>query len=213
MFRKFLSYFYPASRSFKSDFNGEVKITLTARKKLLNTTNTNYSYGSLEKVMRYALHQVDLSLTREILILGMGGGCVLKVLRDEFGYLGNITAVDIDPVIVQLAETEFGICTNKKTTIICEDAGTFVEKDQRQYDVIIIDLFIDNLVPDQFSQAEFWKQVLTLLNKNGKIVFNTLDEPLTDLQPALAEMHKLNMKTDLYRQVEQTNRVLIATHL
>jgi len=93
-------------------------LTLIKGKKVLDTKNTNYSYGSLQRVMRYSLNQIDLQHVKSILILGLGGGSVVKTIREEKQFTGKITAIEIDPVIIQIAESEFGIGSDEKTAII-----------------------------------------------------------------------------------------------
>ncbi len=136
-----------------------LKIIWFNGKKMLDSKNTNYSYGSLEKILKIGVAKFDVLSFKNILVLGLGGGSIIKVLRDECLYKEHITALDIDPIIIKIAEEEFDIKSTKKLKIVCEDAYDFILKNKVEYDFIIIDLFIDNSIPDPFFSVKFWEQI------------------------------------------------------
>lgn len=212
MIRKIISFVIPLSRKIKSAHNGYLELLQINGRTFLNTANTNYSYGSLQRVLQFSLRQVDLSRSKNALILGLGGGCVLKSLRKEFKFLGYITAVDIDPVIIAIAEKEFGVVPDEKTRIVCSDAFDYMLGDPEKFDLIIIDLFIDNQVPDKFLLQDFWRAVINKTNTDGTIIFNTLCVPFTDIQPVKNKLKKRGLEWRLFRYVEKTNKVLIANN-
>ena len=208
--RKIISFIFPLTRKIKSDHNGYLELTQINGKTVLNTANANYSYGSLQRVLKFSLSQVDLTKSKNILLLGLGGGSVLKTLRDEFNFSGKITAVDIDSVIIEIAEKEFGITSDDKTTIICADAFDYVINDNNKFNLIIIDLFIDNKIPDKFLLTEFWSEIIKKTTNEGCIIFNTLCIPITDIQEVENELKKNGFSCKIFRNVEKTNNVLIA---
>lgn len=84
--KKMLSYIYPISKKIPSPISGTLEVTWYNGKKVLNAKNANYSYGSLQRILKFGLKKVDLSNVTDVLLLGMGGGSVIKTLRDEFKY-------------------------------------------------------------------------------------------------------------------------------
>jgi hypothetical protein len=71
--KNLLSYISPFVVNRVSKYNGNMKIMLRNGKKILNTKDANYSFGSLHRIMRFALGQVTLAPEENILLLGLGG--------------------------------------------------------------------------------------------------------------------------------------------
>lgn len=205
-----MSFFFPVTRIIKSEYNGNLELTTIFGKTFLNTANTNYSYGSLQKVLKFSLKQIDVTKAEHILVLGLGGGSVLKTLRTDFNYAGSVTAVDIDPVIIDIARNEFGIVNNLNTSIVCADAQDYLTSTRDKFDIIIIDLFIDNRIPDRFLTETFWCEVIKGLKNNGTIIFNILCSQHTGIRIVKNVLIKHGLDWEIFRQVEKTNNILIA---
>ena len=210
MLKKIISYLYPITKKIESQHNGILELTVLNGRKLLDTKNVNYSYGSLQRVLNFSLDQLDLKSTKNSLILGLGGGSVVHTLRDERKFEGEITAVEIDPVIIDIASNEFDVSANNQTHIVCDDAWNFVKNDTSKYDLIIVDLFIDDKIPEKFLAINFWKNILDLLNEGGDVIFNTLCNPKTDLTFLKEKLERRNFLYEVHRYVEKSNKVLIA---
>ena len=170
--KKFLSYIWPITHRFSSEINGTLEVTYTNGKKVLDTQNANYSYGSLQKILEFGLTKIDLKSVENLLILGMGGGSVIRSLRDTFHFKKNIVAIEIDPEIIKIAKNEFGISSSNNLQIIEGDAFEFVKTSKEKFQLIIIDLFIDLNVPPIFYGKQFCENVSNLLEKDGSILFN-----------------------------------------
>ena len=137
----------------------------------------------------------------------MGGGTVIKILREELMYANNITAVEKDPVIIQIAHDEFDIKEDKKTKIICDDALKFIDSTTQKYDLIIIDIFIDDTVPKPFLETPFWKDVTQKIAPNGHFLFNSIKsttQTFSTLQKWLEDKYELT----LLDGVDGTNTLL-----
>lgn len=170
--RKRLSYLFPLTKHVESEVSGRLEIEWIDGKKVLNCRQVNYSYGGLQKALSYGLSQISLEGVSSALVMGMGGGSVVKTLRDEFQYVKDITAVELDPVVIEIAKTEFGIDKVKNFEIICSDAAEFIENTALSFDLIIVDLFIGRFVPEKFYAKAFWQNIEKKTNPNARIVFN-----------------------------------------
>ena len=212
---KYLSYLYPMTRKVKSKYSDTLEITWYNGKKHLNTKNANYSYGSLQAILKFGLEKIELKNMNSILLLGLGGGSVIETLRQDFNYQKQITAIDIDPVIIDIAKTEYQLESNSNTTIICEDALKFIKDNTNKFDLIIIDLFIDIKVPTQFLELKFWEDVVKSKSTNGVILFNaSLEDKKSNKLKTVIEFLKTKVyKVDVYDKVNDTNTVIISQSL
>lgn len=206
---KLFSFFIPITRKVKSEYSGDLELTWIDGRKLLDASHANYSYGSLQRVLEFALRKIDLSAVENVLVLGLGGGSVIKSLRQVFDYQLVIVAVDIDPVIIEIAKKEFGVIPDYRTEIVCEDAVDYVGKDFPKFDLIIIDLFIGNKVPEKFFSTEFSKQVKAKVRDGGVIIFNSIIDGKEAFVPIKNQL-KWGFVMSEYGDVEKVNHLLIA---
>ena len=209
--KKLISHIYPITRNVISNFSGVLEITTKNGKKHLNTKNANYSYGSLQTILKFGLDKIDLDKVNSVLLLGLGGGSVIETLREDFKFQKQITAVDIDPIIIDIAKTEFNIETSENLKIVCQNARHFIDKNTQQFDLIIIDLFIDIDMPKQFLELSFWEGVIKSKSSNGVILFNaSLEKSKSNALKAIIEFLKSKVfKVDVYTKVNQVNTLVI----
>ncbi|HEU5291665.1 MAG TPA: fused MFS/spermidine synthase [Cyclobacteriaceae bacterium] len=206
---KLISFFVPVTRKVKSDHSGDLELTIFEGKKVLDTANSNYSYGTLQRVLEFALQKIDLSDVKNVLVMGLGGGSVIKSLRNVFNYKFGIVAVEIDPSIIELAAKEFGVTSDSQTEIVCSDAYEYVLKDYKKFDLIIIDLFIDNKVPEEFLSIQFWKNVKSKVRYNGSIIFNSINVNNETFELIKSEL-RWEFIVSEFDKLENVNRLLIA---
>ncbi len=122
----------------------------------------------------------DLGFKR-CLILGLGGGSVAKLINN-FWPSTHITGIDIDSVIVQLGKKYLGL-DKLNINIIISDAKYLILN--TKYDLICIDMYKGENVPEEFNTLEFIKKIKKLLTKDGVAIFNRLYGPedrLTSMQ-------------------------------
>ena len=131
MIRKLLSYFIPITIHKKKSFvNKSIEVTWNNGELVIDSQNTNYSYGSLQRILRKGLKYIGFERIKNfqnILVLGVAGGSVVKTLVDEIKYEGKITGVEIDPEIISLANKYFKLNEIPNLTIYIEDANQFVQ--------------------------------------------------------------------------------------
>lgn len=212
---KLLSYLYPITKKIQSEFSGVLEITWYNGKKHLNTKNANYSYGSLQRILKFGLKHIDLNKVNSILLLGLGGGSVIETLRKDFSYSKQITAVDIDPTVIDIARNEFGLKEDEKLKIVCEDALVFMQLNSTSFDLIIIDLFIDTDVPKAFLMMPFWKDILKASSSNGAILFNAslAKRKSHALNEVIEFLKSHKFQTEVFEKVNNTNTLILSKGL
>ncbi len=214
--KRLLSYIYPVTKTIISKYSGPLEITWYNGKKHLNSKNANYSYGSLQRILKFGLEKIDLSKVNSILVLGMGGGSVIETLRSDFNYTKTITAIEIDPVIIEIAATEFGISENEDLKIHSTDAYDFIKTNDTLFDLIIVDLYIDLNVPDKFLSLEFWKAVLESKSSKGAVIFNAAvgnNITSSNLDDVISYLRSKVFKISVHENVNTTNTVIVASGL
>lgn len=215
MFRTIWSYFLPVKlKEYASQNSGTVEINLVNGQKVLDTRTSNYSYGSLQKILHTGLIAAGFDKNvRSVLVLGMGGGSVVPTIREKFQSDAHITLVEIDEKIIEIARNEFNIERFGKLEIVHADALDFVAKKSVFYDVIIIDLFIVNTIPEVFTQSDFLKNIAQKLNPRGKLIYNTMAETLSEstLGYIQHELSRNGLRVSVLRNVNFSNHLLIGT--
>jgi len=213
--KQLLSYIYPVTKTIDSKYSGTLEITWYNGKKHLNSENANYSYGSLQRILKYGLERTELANVNSILVLGMGGGSVIKTLRTDFNYSNTIEAVELDPVIIDIAKSEFGIIENQHLKIHCADAFQFVKANTTPFDLIIVDLYIDLSVPDKFLSTEFWDFVLRSKSLKGSLLFNASvkESDMVKVENLVDYLKTKVYKVDIYKKVNDTNTIIITSSL
>ncbi len=212
MLRKIWSFFWTTTTSRESLYNGTLYTIYRDGKKLLNTKNANYSFGSLQRIMRFAFKKADYSGDGDILLLGLGAGSVPDIIRRELGLKNGIVAVDIDPVIIEVAREEFGYSLHQNITTHCMDATEFVSDTKCVFGLIIIDLFIDNTVPGKFFENAFWDDIARILEPDGRIIFNTISSTTEagNMEKILESLTRLGLSYEIFKRVTITNTLIIA---
>lgn len=211
--KRLLSYLWPFTRKVATDHNGELFITLVNGRKTLNSKNANYSFGSLQEILEVGLSKIDLTSVNSVLLLGLGGGSVISSLRDKFTFDRQIVAVELDQKVIDIAKHEFLISSSHNLTIHKADAFEFVKQRKAQYDLILVDLFFNNVVPPQFYSEEFCQNLSSILSKNGSILFNLgIYELDNEKREAVVNYFQTKeaYKTSRYEKVAGTNFLMIA---
>lgn len=162
----------PKLTYYSSEINDRLKILEEGGRKLLNTKDSNYSYGGLQIVLEEGLNLLPIMNFKNALILGIGAGCVVDSLRNKYSFHGKIVGVELDPVVINLAKTEFGLFDFENIEVLKEDAAVYVKKSKDLFDLIVVDLFINIEVPSIFYGQEFWDDVEKIVADDGFVLFN-----------------------------------------
>ena len=108
---------------------------------------------------------------KTVLILGLGGGTVAKEILKRYPKT-IITGVDIDQEILDVAQNE---CGEERISYICEDCFSYVGRERKKYDYILVDVVKDNYIPLGVLDGVFFDQVTNLLSPTGVLCLRTYD--------------------------------------
>lgn len=175
-----------------SKINGQLFVYHINGKYLLNTQHGNYSYGPLHHGFRKVFDKLKVKERpiEKALLLGFGAGSIVSILQEEYKLNCHITAIEYDPVILELGQKYFNSQRFRNLDIHLTDACDFVLNNDDTYDLIAFDVYIDDQIPGKFETAAFISALKTRLAKNGMLVFNK-DTHSPDMKRQLAKTEEL----------------------
>lgn len=215
MINYLLSFFYPVRlRNYSSRFSGNIEINLVNGIRMIDTKTSNYSYGSLQKVLKTGLKGIQFGTNHcRVLVLGMGGGSVVQTIRRDFKSDAHITLVDIDEEMIAIARNEFKLLNYGNITLVNADAFSYMQNLRSAFDLIIMDVFIIDIIPEIFLTEPFLKSLNRNLTPNGSLIYNTMSSTLSE--DVLISMS--NFMTPVFdnvrilKSVNGTNNLLLAS--
>ena len=131
-----------------------------------------------------------------LLMIGLGGGRTSWYLHRQMPKLA-VTAVELDPQVIELAEKYFGIREEPNYRLAAGDGRIFLMKENQKYDLILIDAYRGPFVPFHLLTREFFQIVKRRLSPGGRVVQNI--EPTTMLfDSAVATLKSVFRNLDFY---------------
>lgn len=159
-----------------SDYSGKLEVICRNGRYALCTKNAVYSYDDLYVNFRDSFQQLDLEEygIRNVLVLGLGLGSIPLLLEKKFKKKYTYTLVEIDQKVIDLA-TKYRLDELKSSySVICIDALEYVKTCSEQFDLVAIDIFIDDQIPSAFESIEFLENVKKVLSPNALLMYNQL---------------------------------------
>ena len=172
----------------ESEHNPFLNIVLKNGQYQLCTANAIYSYGDLYDNFSKAFKQIDIDKLpiNNVLILGFGLGSIPLMLEKMFHKKYYYTAVEIDPEVLRLANIY--VLPELKSGIEFQvlDAYTYAVFCEEKFDMICMDVFLDDAVPSELEQDDFLNNLKDMLSENGVLLFNKLAFHKNDKKEALS---------------------------
>jgi spermidine synthase len=110
---------------------------------------------------------------RRVLFIGLGGGSSPKRLWRDFPDL-QLQAVELDPVVVDVAYRFFELPRNDRLQVAVEDGRRYLDDNEGRYDAILIDAFFADAIPFHLFTTEFMELAHSRLNPGGVIMTNAI---------------------------------------
>ncbi|HKE97053.1 MAG TPA: fused MFS/spermidine synthase [Povalibacter sp.] len=112
---------------------------------------------------------------QSILIIGLGGGTLPRALAQILPQ-AVIDVVEIDPAVVRVAAAYFDFHVSDHVRVTEMDGRVFVRRalrGERRYDLIMLDAFDHEYIPEHLLTQEFLREVKRLLAPGGVVAANT----------------------------------------
>ncbi len=111
---------------------------------------------------------------RRALHLGCGGGVALRQLR-RHAPAASIDVVEVEPAVVELARTYFGLNELSGLQVHVADAARFVANAPAdRWDVVMVDAFMGPRLGARFRADRFWASLRRILSPGGALAMNTI---------------------------------------
>ncbi len=212
--RRVLSWIRPVPVEEVLGQHGVLTVRWEQGRKVLNSAYANQSFGSLHRMWRVVLQGLDLGTVRSgnILLLGLGGGSVIHIIRNELGMTSPITAVEVDPIMVELANRHFGLVDQHNVVVLLGDATIQVHALVARFDLIVVDLFDDLDLARGVDGRTFVHGLRDRCAEGGVVYFNTVAyDRSSDVRCQRVHDHLVNVFNAVEElRVEEINRVFIA---
>jgi spermidine synthase len=197
-----------------SEINPVLEVVYREGKYLLNSRRANYSYGTLHKVFQVIFSSGILKgkETRSVLILGFGAGSVAKILQQEKKISCALVGVEPDKKVLELATKYFDLEALKGLELHVTTAEKFVEGCTEVFDLVVVDVFVDLIVPDAVQQRKFIEGLFKVTRNNGIVLYNfVVNSKSTALQfkLLLEQFSSVFAKVEV-KEVLESNKMLLA---
>lgn len=141
-----------------------------------------YLYAPCTLAFEYQAFLLDSILSfanrapvERVLMLGLGGGCLATQLHLLMPSCIQVL-VEQRAAVIEIAHDYFQLPKSEVILPIEADAGVFVEEwpsePNTAFDVIVIDLYDGDSMPEHFSHAFFLSQLWRLISPKGCLLFN-----------------------------------------
>jgi len=148
---------------------------------------------------------------QNILIIGLGGGTLSNTMQQLLPE-SNITNIELDGAVTKVARKYFSYFENQHIKTVTQDGRIFVKRaalKKQQYDLIILDAFNGDYIPEHLMTVEFLQELKQVLSNNGVLAANTFS--VSDLYAHESASYQkvfgdfYNVRGDLF-----SNRIIVA---
>lgn len=169
-----------------SDYNERIEVFQVGQTKRLSVNNVVQSISSNSPSVGNRIWGQMVELVaeqrpeaRSILMFGLGGGTMAHLFAKKMPGI-NITAVEIDKVMVDVAQKFFDIDSIPNFKVITADALRVISEpenfdlDKDTFDVVITDIYCGDEYPDLGKHGTFFNGIKWFLRPGGLAVFNRI---------------------------------------
>lgn len=142
----------------------------------LSTDKAVYSFDDKYDnfVTAFRSIKADKFNQKNILVLGGGLGSVPFILEKNHSVKANFTIVEYDLNVIKLFNKYTRPRLESDVTIVETDAEYYMLNNSAHYDMIVIDLFIDDEIPEKFTSHEFLEICKEHLSEKGLLLYNCM---------------------------------------
>ena len=140
------------------------------------TQSAVYQQGSDDPVFWYVREATRLAIERQpssVLVLGGGAFTIPQYLSDRLPG-ATVDVVEIDPALEDISRQYFRYQNPDNVNEIFSDARTYVNKTDKKYDVVIVDVYGDTSIPFTFTTKEYADALAGIVTPEGVVIANII---------------------------------------
>ncbi len=111
---------------------------------------------------------------RNLLVVGLGGGTFPMLARRAFPTM-RVEVVELDPLVRKVARDYFGVVEDARLRVHIADGAAFMKRAGRRWDVILLDAYGANSIPEPLATDGFFANVARRLAPGGLVIANVAD--------------------------------------
>ncbi len=108
---------------------------------------------------------------RSIALIGLGGGSIAKWCYRHHP-ASKLTVVELNPHVIAVRDAFKIPRDDRRFQIRCEDGAKFVAKTSRRFDVLLVDCFSGDHLPEELCSLKFYADCKRCLTASGLLVVN-----------------------------------------
>ncbi|WP_299775429.1 fused MFS/spermidine synthase [uncultured Pseudoteredinibacter sp.] len=155
------------------------------------------------------INLAQLARPESILMAGLGGGDLLRQFALPIG-TKQFTCCEICPDIIEVYQVYFASHSPVDgLQLLQEDINDFIPQCQRQFDLIILDVFAGARQPECLQQESFFQECHSCLSDDGLLVVNVKVEQQSQLLQLALGLRRVFDKKILMVPVQHCDNVIV----
>jgi len=155
-----------------SEFNGIVECRRALGQWTVTVNGCSESSGYMYGLWKQGIkHLPKKAPIKRILMLGLAAGCSIETLHRRFPGV-HITAIEWDPVMIQVMDRLKLFRPIHRPEIIIGDAAHVIPTLNKKFDLILFDLYQGPTSPENVKHQHFFKALQPLLQRDGFLIVN-----------------------------------------
>lgn len=152
-----------------------LKVMIDSGRVILDGGRVNYAWGNLDTFFREAFARAGIPAKhhQRVLIIGFGVGNVATILHQQQPQ-AEIVGVEPSKDVLELGCRWFGLQDIPHLRLHTMAGEQYLQQAKEPFDLIVVDAFVEEQVPEALQTMPALKKMATLLRKDGVLFFNSL---------------------------------------
>lgn len=187
LWKRMLSYLTELHiESAPSELNPHLYVSLVKGRYQLATKNAIYSFADLYDNYRLSFKALDWDKLdgSDMLLLGVGLGSIPFMIESKLNRKMRYTGVEVDENVLYLANKYVLRDLQSPFEMHCIDAWNYIVQSNESFNIICMDVFVDDVIPDRLFSMDFLELLKDRLTPNGVLMYNCLARTDADIHAA-----------------------------